>query len=58
VICQNLKPIGVDECEWYEAARKSRREWRMLYHAGLEREVTQSAQGPLVVEYVCTVCYM
>jgi len=42
---------------WHGAARKSRTEWRMLYHAGVEREVTQSTQGPPVAGRVlCAIC--
>jgi len=57
VIHQDLKHIGIDECVWYEAAKKSRTEWRMLYFVGLEREETQCTQGPPVDDNVlCAIC--
>jgi len=57
VIRQDLKHIGVDESEWYEAARK-KTEWSMLYHGGMEREKTQSVQGPPVAGHVlCAICH-
>ena len=61
VLRQDLKFIDVAEADWYEESRKSRTDWRALYHSGIDheahQEVTQTACGPSMVKTVtCTVC--
>ena len=58
-----FKFIDVAETDWYEKSRKSRADWRALYHSRIEahQEGTQTRQqracGPSVVKTVtCTVC--
>ena len=36
VVRKDLKDIEVYETVWYEEARRSRAEWRAMYHTGLE----------------------
>ena len=59
VVRRDLKEIGVEKDEWFEEARRSRAEWRVMYRLGMERySEEEPVQAPVVTgrNVVCAVC--